>query len=116
MRRLLAAGLLCAACAGGSRESTLIEEFFATARLQDTAALSAFSRVSFNPRVDGTVQRFSVTKIGVARQEGASTLEEIAVDAQVRTPDGEVRPRRLVFTLERSDTDRWMIVGVRPGP
>jgi hypothetical protein len=113
MRRAVVLMLFCAACSAGSREATLVEDFFAAARLQDTAALSTISRATFNPRTEGTVQRFTVRRIGDTRQEAGAPLEDVTVDAQVRTPEGRVETRALVFTLEKSVDGRWMIASVR---
>lgn len=101
---------MCAACAGGSPEATLLEDFFAAARLQDTAALSSLAETSFNPRVDGSVRRFRITK--VAPLPGGR--EEVAVDADVLTPAGRTEERRLQVTLTRPSADgRWMVAGIR---
>ena len=111
MPRLVFLGLLMTACAGSSPEALLVERFFAAARLHDTSALSDFSKVDVSPRV-GTVQRFTIADVRHTTEDG----EEVAVDAQVRTPAGIVQPRRMVFTLERASDGHLTITALRGVP
>lgn len=105
--RLVLVGVVISACAGSSPEAMLVERFFAASRLDDASALSDFARVALSPRA-GTVQRFTIADV---HSTGERT-EDVAVDAQLRTPSGTVQPRRMVITLERASDGRLTIVAL----
>ena len=137
LRALSAAGVLClvSACAPAPDEQVLTR-FFEASRTLDSVRLDRFATVVFNPRTDGSIQRFSVTDRGADRRRSidASNREaavrslaasqrqdidlsdasvgiierDITVEAEVRAPGGAVGRGVLIVTLERA-------VGTRAG-
>ena len=105
---LASLALFDAACARSTTEEQLLTSFFRLARLRDNTALANIASVGFNPRTDGTVERFQIVSIGP--EQGLS--KQVTVDAQVRTPDGQTVPRTIVFTFETRE-GRWMITRLR---
>ena len=53
-------------CSGGA-EQKVLDDFFRAARLRDNTTLGNFATVSFDPRTDGAVQKFSVVSISDER-------------------------------------------------
>jgi hypothetical protein len=126
-----AAGVFCLVlgCAPAADEQVLTR-FFEASRTLDSTRLDRFATVVFNPRTDGSVQRFAVTDRGPERRQpvddsnreaavrslAASQHQEvdlsnaslqligrqITLEAAVRAPDGTVAPRVLVVTVERA--------------
>jgi len=54
--------LTVAACSGGS-EQPVLNQFFSASRLRDKTALQSFARVAFEPRLQGTINRFVITSV-----------------------------------------------------
>ena len=107
----------------------MLINFFRAARLRDNTTLANIASVAFDPRTDGTVQNFTIAKIGGERRtkltsERATAVgsltppgqpdvdlskmdvdvisEDVTVKADVHTPDGRTLPKTLVFTLQRA--------------
>jgi len=57
---------LVMACSGGA-EQKILDDFFRAARLRDNTTLGNFATVSFDPRTDGSVQKFSVVSVSQER-------------------------------------------------
>ncbi len=53
-------------CSGGA-EQKVLDDFFRASRLRDNTTLGNFATVSFDPRTDGAVQKFSVVSISDER-------------------------------------------------
>ena len=53
-------------CSGGA-EQKILDDFFRAARLRDNTTLGNFATVSFDPRTDGSVQKFSVVSVSEER-------------------------------------------------
>jgi hypothetical protein len=53
-------------CSGGA-EQKVLDDFFRAARLRDNTTLGNFATVSFDPRTDGAVQKFSVVSVSDER-------------------------------------------------
>jgi len=53
-------------CSGGA-EQKILDDFFRAARLRDNTTLGNFATVSFDPRTDGSVQRFTVVSVSEER-------------------------------------------------
>jgi hypothetical protein len=100
--------ILTFACGVLSPEEQLLKRFFEAARLNDTTAVAALSRVAFNPRSDGIVQDFDVQDV-VDEGDGQ---KRVVVAAQVRSRDGNVSPRTLTVTMQRQQ-GRWVITSLR---
>jgi hypothetical protein len=129
-RTFLVLSLLTAtACSEGS-EYLLLRDFFGASRLRDRTALASFSTVIFEPREQGIVTTFSISRVGpehrwpidVARDRRVAELslddplqpidvrtatgemisKEIVVSAPVRGMDGQSRPTVLAVVIERA--------------
>ena len=103
--------LLAAGC-GPPVEYPILQRFFAASRLRDTVALHEIATIVFEPREQGTVSRFDITRID-PRREGNRELKDITVSAVVRLPTRQSVRRSLVLTMELTD-GRWMIIACRP--
>jgi hypothetical protein len=105
-------------------EQPLLTQFFAASRLRDLTALQSFSTVVFEPRVDGVVTSFEVTRVTALRGSGGQvTSKEVSISAPVRQPDGRTMVKSFVITVERglpgADRNRWggwMITAIKAGP
>jgi hypothetical protein len=53
-------------CSGGA-EQKVLDDFFRASRLRDNTTLGNFATVSFDPRTDGAVQKFSVVSVSEER-------------------------------------------------
>ena len=117
------------ACAVSPDEQVLTR-FFEASRALDGTQLYRLATVTLNPRLDGSIQTFSIAErradekapLVESRREQArrsliasggqdvdlarSTVEmitrQITIAADLRTPDGTVRPARLFVTLEKA--------------
>ena len=113
MRRLtagLCATALVAACSAASPEQQQLIEFFDASRLNDLTVVGNMATVSFNPKSDGTVQHFEIEQVS---EHGAT--KDVAILADVRKPDGRIVAERLVVTMQRGGTGRWIITRVQSG-
>ena len=68
--------------------------------------VARISAVTFNPRVDGVVDRFEVQEVA-----GAGDTRRVTIRASVRQLQGPVTQKTLVFTLARK-ADRWFITEI----
>ena len=109
--RLRGAPALCAvllaACGVLSPEEQLLTRYFEASRLHDTTVVAKLSDVAFNPMVEGVVQTFEISRV-----ERRNTAERVVLDAQIRTPGGQVVPRTIAVMLERRD-GRWFVTDLR---
>jgi hypothetical protein len=121
--------LYLVAC-GISPDEQVLTRFFEASRTLDRTLLARLATVTFNPRVDGSVQAFSIAErrgderaplVDARREQARRSLSaargedidltgtsvemitrEVTVDASLRTPDGTVRPAVLLVTLEKA--------------
>ena len=98
------------ACGVLTPEEQLLTDFFEASRLFDTSVMARLSAAPLNPRADGIIDSFEIERVDRANDH----QERVAVAARVRTFDGQVNSRRLVFTLTRRD-GRWFIQEWRAG-
>jgi hypothetical protein len=98
------------ACGVLTPEEQLLTDFFEASRLFDTSVMARLSAAPLNPRADGIIDSFEIERVDRANDQH----ERVAVAARVRTFDGQVNSRRLVFTLTRRD-GRWFIQEWRAG-
>jgi hypothetical protein len=99
-----AAALAGIACGVLSPEEQLLTDFFEASRVYDVSVMSRLSAVPLNPRTDGIVDSFEITRVDRA----ADGTEQVMVSAKVRSFAGQVGSRQLEFTLARRD-GRWFI-------
>jgi len=114
---MLVAAISVAACSRYAQERQSLIDFFAAARLRDTTLLSNMGTATFEPRTDGIVQQFDITSVYAlpARMKNGQAIEEkhVSISAQVRLPDGEIRPETMDVTFERPVGGRWTITQLR---
>jgi hypothetical protein len=106
-------GLLLAACSVYP-ERPFLEQFFAASRLRDRTALQNFSTVTFEPRDQGIITRFTITGVSTERA-GKRLSKNVSLTAPVKLPDGQVVEKSLVVTMEYA-AGRWTITGVAVFP
>ena len=127
---MAAVATLCLTACAASPEEQVLTRFFEASRTLDHTILSRLATVTFSPRVDGSVQTFSIVErhseekgplVDSRREQAirslsASTGEtvdltgasvemitrQVTVDAALRTPDGVVAPTALLVTLEKA--------------
>lgn len=105
-----------AACGPTPSEQQVLTNFFRASRVRDTTILASVASVTFEPRVDGSVQEFEITDFGAEQQLGAGTTisKQVTISAEVRTPDGQVVPRTFVVRMQRAAGERrWFITGFK---
>jgi len=100
-------------------ERSILEEFFAAARLRDTTVLEQLSTTTFEPLERGIITDFEVESVASidARKKA------VTIDAPVHLPDGSKRRQRLTVTLEqgiRSQSAeaarRWIVTAIEASP
>jgi hypothetical protein len=127
---LIALGTVCAIACAASPEEQVLTRFFEASRALDGTQLYRVATVTLNPRLDGSIQTFSIAErraderaplIDSRREQARRSLmasggqdvdltrtsiemitRQITIDADLRTPDGTVRPAVLFVTLERA--------------
>ncbi|MQA30675.1 MAG: hypothetical protein GEU82_12705 [Luteitalea sp.] len=107
-------------------EQTIVGDFFAASRLRDLTALSRFATLVFEPRERGTIVTFTILGVSDEHSEGGLQVKDVAIDATVRTPDGETVQKPFVVRLQRRGRDSgaeppaiydgWIVTGVTDGP
>ena len=127
---MAAVATLCLAACGVSPEEQVLTRFFEASRTLDHSILSRLATVTFSPRVDGSVQTFSIVErhadqkgplVDARRDQAIRSLSastgqtldltgasvemvtrQVTVDADLRTPDGVVTPTALLVTMEKA--------------
>jgi len=72
--------------------------------------MARLSAVPLNPRTDGIVDSFDISRVDRSDDQ----MARVTVAANVRAFDGRVRPRQFVFTVTRRD-GHWFIQDWRAG-
>jgi hypothetical protein len=72
---VLAAAALSACSSANASEENLVRQFFRASGLRDSATLSNFATVSFDPKAEGTVSDFEITSVGAERSEPLRVIE-----------------------------------------
>jgi hypothetical protein len=111
-RALLLLSLLAAGCGWVSSDEQVLTRFFEQSRLYDTTRVSGVSRVQFDPRVEGVVERFRIVDRVDRPVDGNRLQRESTLAAHVRS-GGRAYDRTLHVTMERSAEGRWMVLGFR---
>jgi hypothetical protein len=93
-------------------EQPLLQQFFSASRLRDKTALQNIATIVFEPREQGTITTFDITKVAT-RRDGDRELKEVTISAPVRLPSRETVQQTLVVTMEKRIAGRWMITAVR---
>jgi hypothetical protein len=113
---VLAAAVWGAAC-GVRQERSIADEFFAESRLRDKTALQQIATVTFEPHINGIVERFEITKVSPEEDNTKS----VTISAQVRLPAGAIVRKTIVLVMTHRAGDgptddpdrrsRWLITG-----
>ena len=72
--------------------------------------MARLSAVPLNPRTDGIVDSFNISRVDRSDDQ----MARVTVAANVRAFDGRVGPRQFVFTVTRRD-GHWFIQDWRAG-
>jgi len=127
---VMVVGTLCLIACTVSPEEQVLTRFFEASRALDGTLLYRLATVALNPRTDGSIQTFTISKRSAAERGplseshrdaalrslsaangrsvdlAAMSVEiftrQVTVEADLRTPDGVVRPASLVVTLEKA--------------
>jgi hypothetical protein len=96
-------------------ERSILEEFFAAARLRDTTVLKALATTTFEPLERGIVVDFDVDQVTTVNPR----RKTVTIDAQIHRPNGVKARQRLVVTLEQGVLQqsaeaarRWIVTNV----
>jgi hypothetical protein len=87
-----------------SPEEQLLTDFFEASRVYDTSVMARLSAAPLNPRTDGIVDSFEITRVDRIGEQ----VERVTVTASMRAFDGRVASRQIVFTVTSKD-GRWFI-------
>ena len=114
---LLALGIaiiLASACSAPP-ERSILEQFFAAARLRDNTVLKTLASVTFEPLDQGIIVDFEIATVTVENEH----RKTVTITAPVRMPDGRTVEKTLVVTLERAESNgdpgaarRWMVTKI----
>jgi hypothetical protein len=127
---IIALGTVCVIACAVSPEEQVLTRFFEASRALDSTQLYRLATVTLNPRLDGSIQTFSIAQrrgdekgplVDSRREQARRSLiasggrdvdftrtsiemitRQITIDADLRTPDGTVRPAVLFVTLEKA--------------
>ena len=98
-------------------ERSILEEFFAAARLRDTTVLQQLSTTTFEPLERGIITDFEVERVASID----ARRKTVTIDAPVHLPDGSKRRQKLMVTLEQGVRNespeaarRWIVTGIAP--
>ena len=138
---MIAFGTVWVIACAVSPEEQVLTRFFEASRALDSTQLYRLATVTLNPRLDGSIQTFSIAErrtdekaplIDSRREQARRSLiasggqevdltrtsvemitRQLTIDADLRTPDGSVRPAVLVVTLEKAvaTTSRSVVEG-----
>ena len=72
--------------------------------MYDASVMARLSAAPLNPRSEGIIDSFEIERVDRADER----TEYVTIAARVRSFDGQVRSRQMLFTLTRRD-DRWFI-------
>jgi hypothetical protein len=114
---LLALGIatiLASACSVPP-ERSILEQFFAAARLRDNTVLKTLASVTFEPLDQGIIVDFEIATVTVENEHRTT----VTITAPVKMPDGRAVKNTLVVTLERAESNgaagearRWMVTKI----
>ena len=113
---MAAIGVLVVAACSAPPERSILDQFFAAARLRDNTALRNLSTVTFEPLERGIVVDFEIASVATDRPDH----KDVTITAPVELRDGQIIRKKLVVTLERGvlggDSEsarRWIVTAIR---
>jgi hypothetical protein len=104
--------ILTAGCGWAPADQQVLTTFFEQSRLYDATRVAGVSKVLFDPRIEGVVERFRITDRVDRPLEGNRLQRESTLAADVRS-GGRAFARTLHVTMERSADGRWMVLAFR---
>jgi len=116
-REIAAIGLIAvlASCTAPPEQS-ILDQFFAAARLRDNTALGKLATVTFEPLERGIVDDFEITSVTTERPD----RKHVTIAARVRLRDGQTVQETMAVTLERGvrrgDSEsarRWIVTAIQ---
>jgi HAMP domain-containing protein len=94
---LVASVVAFAAGCSGSSEKKLLGDFFRASRLRDSLTLGNFATATFDPRTDGVVESFDVTKVGDERVTPLPLKQYVKAIEDAKSADTDATTRRREF-------------------
>jgi len=82
---VLVLAVMAVAC-GGGEEKTLLTKYFTASKVSDNMTLSNIATVSFDPKLDGQMQSFSIVSVSPERVEPLA-LKQHAADLKAATDE-----------------------------
>ena len=115
MRSLLALLLAGATvtCGWMPADEQVLRLFFERSRIYDTTRLAPIASVTFNPRVEGIVERFEILARDDKPLEDGRLRRQARLSATVWSAAGRRSERTLVVTLERDAAGGWKVTDFR---
>jgi hypothetical protein len=95
-------------------DEQVLTTFFEQSRLYDTTRVAGVSKVVFDPRIEGVVERYRIVNRADHAVEGNRLQRQSTLVAHVRTGAGAY-DRTLRITMERSAEGRWMVLAFHWG-
>ena len=103
-----------------SVEQQLLSQFFEASRLRDLTALRTIATVVFEPKEQGIVTGFDVTRVvSEAASGGDRESKVISIAATVKLPDGRLQQKNFIVIIGRARSGGeanhrggWMITGI----
>jgi hypothetical protein len=109
---MLVLTLLATGCGWVPADEQVLTTFFEQSRLYDTTRVAGVSKVVFDPRIEGVVERFRITSRVDRPAENNRLRRESTLSTHVHT-GGQAYDRTLRVTMERSPEGRWTVIGFR---
>lgn len=78
-----------AACGWSSADEQVLSSFFQHSRTRDKTLLADYATVAFEPRVDGSVERFEIERVEPEHRRPLSPTDDTAFAIQSLTPAGQ---------------------------
>jgi hypothetical protein len=88
---------LVEACSSASPEQQVLINFFRASRVRDTTTLGNFAAVSFDPRTDGTVQKFTIVDMGAEHRRALQIKQLTDEAARLKTADENITARKKAY-------------------
>jgi len=94
---VLAVAALRACSSANASEENLVRQFFRASGLRDSATLSNFATVSFDPKAEGSVSDFEITSVSPERTEPMRVIELNKAVADADAANKEFNDRKKVY-------------------
>src|SRR4051812_43615470 len=88
-RAVLVVPAFMAACGWVSPEDQVVSQFFMASRTWDTVQLANVAQVALDPRTEGSVQTFTIERMGGESRRPLASPEDDALAVTSLTPPGQ---------------------------